>query len=57
MSHMLILICSRRDSRGSEHILGIIRGTRHSDYSKAGLYTDCPKWVNSRAREMRNSGY
>jgi len=57
MSHMLILICSRRDSKGSEHILGIIRGTRHGDYSKAGLYTDCPKWVNSRAREMRNSGY
>jgi len=54
MSSMLILICSGRDSGGSEHILGIIRRTRHSDHSKTELHTDCPEWVNRRARETRN---
>jgi len=50
---MLILICSGRDSGRSEHILGIIRRTRHSDHSKTGLYTDYPEWVNRRAKETR----
>jgi len=56
MSSALILICSRRDSGESEHILGIIRRTRHGDHSKTGLHTDCPEWVNRRAKETRNSG-
>ena len=57
MSSMLVLIYSRRDSGESEHILGIIRRTRHSDHSKTGLHTDCPEWINRRAREMRNNEY
>ena len=56
MSSVLILICSGRNSGRSEHILGIIRKTRHSDHSKIGLHTDCPEWVNKRAREIRNGG-
>jgi len=50
------LICSGRDSGGREHILGIIGRTRHSDHGKTGLHTDCPEWVNRRARKMRNGG-
>ena len=57
MSSTLILICSGRNSRGSEHILGIIRRTRHNDHRKTRLHTDCPEWINSRAGETRNGGY